>query len=139
MFANVRGTVALANNTAGMMRKIDPSVPGTKFTAADFDLEPDYFGGEYGRVTPEGRAAVELMKKTEGIKLETTYTGKTLAAMLDFVKRDKSLDGAPVLFWNTYNSVDFSRELAGNHDYTRLPGEVQWCFGEKLAECLKED
>jgi D-cysteine desulfhydrase len=138
-YSNVKGIVSLCNKTAALMRKHDPYVPEMKFTAADFDLDTDFYGGEYGRVTPEGIAAVDLIRKTEGIKLETTYTGKALAAILDFVKKDKSLNGAPVLFWNTYNGVDFSRELAGNHDFTRLPQEAQWCFGEKLADCLKGD
>lgn len=138
-FSNVRGIVSLCNKTAALMRGHDPSVPQMKFTAADFDLETGFYGGQYGRVTPEGMAAVGLIRETEGIKLETTYTGKALAAMLDFVKRDKSLKGAPVLFWNTYNGVDFSRVLAAEHDYTRLPGEAQWCFTEKLAECLKDN
>ena len=138
-YSNIKGIVSLANKTVGLMRKHDPSVPEMRFTTADFGFETDFFGGEYGRVTPEGVAAVELIKKTEGIKLETTYTGKALAAMLDFVKKDKSLNGAPVLFWNTYNSVDFSKELAENHDCTRLPIEAQWCFNEKLADCLKEE
>ena len=137
-YANVKSIVSLANKTAGLMRKHAPSVPKMRFTAADFDLELDFFGGEYGRVTPEGIAAVDLIKETEGISLETTYTGKTLAAMLDFVKKDKSLNGAPILYWHTYNGVDFSRELAQDHDYTKLPQEVQWCFREKLAGCLKE-
>ena len=138
-YSNVKGIVSLANKTAALMHRYDQTVPAMKFIPADFDLELNFFGGEYGRVTPEGMAAVELIKETEGINLETTYTGKALAAMLNFVKKNKSHKGAPVLFWNTYNSVDFSHELAGNHDYTRLPGQVQWCFGEKLAECLKED
>jgi len=137
-YSNVRGIVSLCNKTAALMRRYDPSVPEMKFTAADFDLNTDFFGGEYGRVTPEGMAAVELIRETEGIRLETTYTGKALAAMLDFVKRDKSLNGTPVLFWNTFNGVDFSRELAADHDYTGLPGSVQWCFDEKLAGCLRE-
>jgi len=138
-YANVKGIVSLANKTAGLMRKHDSSVPETRFTAADFDLDMDFYGGEYGRVTPQGVAAVDLIKQTEGIRLETCYTGKALAAMLDFVKKHRSLNDAPVLFWNTHNSVDFSKELAGNHDYTRLPGAVQWCFDKKLAECLKKE
>jgi D-cysteine desulfhydrase len=138
-YSNVRGIVSLCNKTAALMRRHDPSVPEMKFTAADFDLETGFYGGQYGRVTPEGMAAVDLIREAEGIKLETTYTGKALAAMLDCVKRDKSLNGAPVLFWNTYNGVDFSRVLAAEHDYTRLPGQAQWCFTEKLAECLREE
>jgi len=136
-YSNVRGTVSLANKTARLMRKLDPSVPEMKFTAADFDLELNYYGGEYGRMTPESKAAVDLMKETEGIKLETTYTGKTLAAMLDFVKNNRSLNGAPVLFWNTYNSVDYSDTIRQCGGFKTLPKNVQWICKENLIPYLK--
>ncbi len=38
---------------------------------------------------------------TEGIELEATYTGKTFAALLGELKKNKK---GPVLFWNTFNS-----------------------------------
>ncbi|MDD5398557.1 MAG: pyridoxal-phosphate dependent enzyme [Dehalococcoidia bacterium] len=136
-YSNVKGTISLCNRTIQMMRKHDPSVPDMRFTASDFDLEPGFFGGEYGRVTPEGRAAVDLIKKTEGIGLETTYTGKTLAAMLDFIKKGGSPDGAPLLFWNTYNSVDYSETIKKCGGFKTLPKSAQWVFKENLISYLK--
>ena len=136
-YSNVRGTISLANKTAALMRLYDPAVPEMKFTPADFDLELNFFGGEYGRVTPEGEAAVDLVKKTEDIGLETTYTGKTLAAVLDFVKKDKSLNGAPVLFWNTYNSVDYSETVRQCGGYKTLPRNAQWVCKDNLIPYLK--
>jgi len=136
-YSNVKGIVSLCNKTARLMRKHDPSAPEMTFTASDFDLELDFFGGEYGRVTPEGRAAVDLLKKTEGIALETTYTGKALAAMLDFVKKGKSPDGAPLLFWNTYNSVDYSETVKQCGGFKTLPKSAQWVCKENLIPYLK--
>ncbi|MFA5400944.1 MAG: pyridoxal-phosphate dependent enzyme [Dehalococcoidia bacterium] len=136
-YSNVKGIVSLCNKTIKLMRKYDPSVPDMKFTDSDFDLEQDFFGGEYGRVTPEGRAAVDLIKKTEGIKLETTYTGKALAAMLDFIKKGRSPDGAPLLFWNTYNSVDYSETIKKCGGFKTLPKCAQWAFKENLIPYLK--
>ena len=136
-YSNVGGTVSLANKTAALMRKHDRTVPVMKFTPADFDLELNFFGGQYGRVTPEGKAAVDLIKKTEDINLETTYTGKTLAAMLDFVKKDKSLNGAPVLFWNTYNSVDYSETVRQCGGYKTLPKNARWVCKDNLIPYLK--
>ncbi|MHA2203182.1 MAG: 1-aminocyclopropane-1-carboxylate deaminase/D-cysteine desulfhydrase, partial [Candidatus Hodarchaeales archaeon] len=66
-----------------------------------FKLIDQFYGGKYGRVTPEGLNAVEIMNKTEGVLLETTYTGKTVAALLDRVKEAKTIGS--ILFWNTYN------------------------------------
>ena len=128
----------LANRMVGLLRKYDKSVPDLKFTLNDVHIINEFFGSEYGAVTPEGEQALALMERTEGITLELTYTAKTVAAMLDYIKKHPELNGAPLLYWHTYNGVDFSKELAENHDCTRLPQEVQWCFDEKLAECLKE-
>ena len=136
-YSNVRGTVSLANKTAALMRRHDPTVPEMRFTPSDFDLELNFFGGQYGIVTPEGEAAVDIIKKTEDIGLETTYTGKTLAAMLDFVKKDKSIDGAPVLFWNTYNSVDHTETVRQCGGYKTLPGNAQWVCKDNLIPYLK--
>ncbi len=129
----------LANHMAGLLRKYDKSVPDLKFTHSDVHVIDEFFGSEYGAVTPEGEQALALMERTEGITLELTYTAKTVAAMLDYIKKRPEPGGAPLLYWHTYNGVDFSRELAKNHDYTRLPVAVQWCFHEKLAQCLKEE
>jgi hypothetical protein len=58
------------------------------------------------------------MEQCEGIKLEGTYTGKTLAGLIHDVRKT---DGdSTILFWNTYNSRDFSDTIAGV-DYRDLP------------------
>ena len=95
-----------------------------------FKLIDQYFGGKYGKVTPDGFKAVEVMNKTEGVLLETTYTGKTLAALLDHVKVAKTEE--PLLFWNTYNSVDLS-SVADQVNYQQLPTEFYTLFEEKLS------
>ena len=45
------------------------------------DLRTGFLGDGYAMTTPECNDAVKLMEKTEGLKLETTYTGKALAAV----------------------------------------------------------
>ncbi|UCG04018.1 MAG: pyridoxal-phosphate dependent enzyme [Candidatus Heimdallarchaeota archaeon] len=94
-----------------------------------FKLIDHFFGGKYGRVTPEGLEAVEIVKKTEGVMLETTYTGKTLAALLAYVEEAKT--NAPILFWNTYNSVDLS-SVADQVNYQQLPSEFYHLFEDKV-------
>jgi hypothetical protein len=46
----------------------------------------------------------------KGFKLENTYTGKTIAAMIDFLKRKENKD-KKVLFWNTFSSIDLNHYL----------------------------
>lgn len=66
-----------------------------------FSLTHRFLGKGYGHPTPEAVRAVELMKDEEGIELETTYTGKTLAALIEFAKEKGS---GNLLFWNTHNA-----------------------------------
>jgi len=53
--------------------------------------------------------------------LDPTYTGKTCAALLDFIK-DPSHRDETILYWHTYNSIDFAQE-AQEVDYRALPPE----------------
>jgi 1-aminocyclopropane-1-carboxylate deaminase/D-cysteine desulfhydrase-like pyridoxal-dependent ACC family enzyme len=85
-----------------------------------------YIGAGYGIPTEKGLAAVERFGKDAGIKLEPVYTGKTCAAVLDFMKDDAHGHNT-VLFWNTFNSVDLSRESEAV-DYHKLPKGLHRCF-----------
>gem|GEM_PF-41690 len=125
-------------NTLKMMRKADPNIPEVKVTYPDDFLFFDkYLGTEYGCMTREGIAAVDLVARLEGDKgfhLETTYTGKACAAMLDFMKTTPAEGDHAILFWNTYNSRDLT-DLAkqSNYDVQKLPKVFRKFFDEKLA------
>ena len=62
----------------------------------------DQLGAGYGAATPAARTAV-LRAADAGLALETTYTGKCLAGLLERARRPL---GGPLLFWNTFNAVD---------------------------------
>ncbi|MDX1695455.1 MAG: pyridoxal-phosphate dependent enzyme [Ketobacteraceae bacterium] len=68
-------------------------------------LVDSYYGDGYGVATEEGACAIELFGR-HGIALEQTYTAKAGAAFLDQLESA----AGPVLFWNTYNSSDMSRQ-----------------------------
>ena len=132
-----RKTVGLANRMVSLLRKYDRNVIPLKFTLDDILVTHDFIGKEYGAVTREGAQALDLVEQTEGIKLDLTYTAKTMAAMLDFIKKHPEMNHTPILFWNTYNSVDFQDIIRKNHDHTGLPETLQWCFQDNLIPCLK--
>ncbi len=100
---SVRRIRSLANRTLRLLRGLDAQVPAVQADAARLDLPREWMGPGYGHPTPAGEAAVDLMRSTTGIALEGTYTGKTLAAVLDLWKAG-SLRGS-VLFWDTFNSL----------------------------------
>ena len=80
----------------------------------------DYVGPSYGAPTQAGRAARDRMGRLEGIELETTYTAKCLAALID-ATRAPQYQSSCILFWNTYSSVDPASHLGALPDYSRLP------------------
>ena len=96
------GVVNMANETA-------------KFLGMDITITPDevmvnddYIGEGYGLVTEGCRQAIKLVAQTEGIFLDPVYTGKAMAGLIDFIKKEyfKSTDtvvfvhtgGIPALF-----------------------------------------
>ncbi len=127
MAATSRKVKSLINSALKFLKK-DSKLRSFQYRPK-FKLINQFYGGKYGRVTPEGSKAVDIMNKTEGILLETTYTGKTVAALLDHVKEAKTK--GPILFWNTYNSVDLS-SVASQVKYQQLPSEFHHLFEEKV-------
>lgn len=59
------------------------------------------FGKGYAIPTEAGMRAVALMAEHEGITLENTYTGKTLAGLAHYIKAH-GWEGEHILFWHTY-------------------------------------
>ncbi len=125
---NRAAMAALVQETTDLLREADPSFPDTGFTEADAGaaIRDGYYGQGYAVPTPGGQEAVELARSTEGMALENTYTGKAFAAVVEDARRGK-LAGKTVLFWNTYNSRDFSPLLAGM-DWRQLPDEFHGYF-----------
>jgi 1-aminocyclopropane-1-carboxylate deaminase/D-cysteine desulfhydrase-like pyridoxal-dependent ACC family enzyme len=119
-FVNTAGMIKLIDQTDSLLSALDASFPRFEFPSADIEIRHGYFGKQYALFTREGMEAVSLMRESEGIKLDGTYTGKALAALIDDAKsgglRDKT-----ALFWNTLNSRDFSGEIS-SVDYHGLPG-----------------
>lgn len=58
-----------------------------RLTAADIDVTCDYVGPAYGAITPESRAALDLLARTEGVLLDPVYTAKAMAGLIDDVRR----------------------------------------------------
>jgi D-cysteine desulfhydrase len=115
---NARGMLRLIRRTEDLLCSLAPSFPRCGLTEADIDVRHGFAGQGYGTFTEEVVEAVVRMERSEGIKLEGTYTGKALAALIHDVKQQG--DGSTILFWNTYNSRDFS-EAAARVDYRELP------------------
>ncbi len=129
-FGSATKAVKLFEETNSLLRSLDASFPSFELSENDIDLRPGFLGKGYAHFTEEGMEAVARIKKAEGIKLDGTYTGKTLAALVcDAEKQD--LSDQVVLFWNTYNSRDFSEVIAAV-DYRELPRCFHRYFEEEV-------
>ena len=110
----------LATRSRALLRQQTSEVPAVAVSAGDFAILKGYVGPRYGAPTDAARSARDLMEKLEGIHLETTYTAKCLAGMIDAV-RAPEYRGRTILFWNTYSSVDAAAHLGPLPDYRQLP------------------
>lgn len=112
--------VARLANAAGRLleRRGARDVPAVH--SSDIQVLHDHLGPGFGKPSKKGGEAIAMLKETEGLDLEPTYTSKTMAALID-LRKSGALSGT-VLYWHTYNDVaarpHFSRE-----DYLRLPPE----------------
>jgi len=87
-----------------------------------------YFGKGYGHPTSVGQEALELFQSKENIKLESVYTAKACAALIDCIRANAS-STYPILYWHTFNSVDMSTKAA-TVDYHELPPEFHNIFSQ---------
>jgi len=118
---------ALTTETVALLRSLDATFPDVGYDDLAFELRDEFFEPGYGVPTPDTVTAVELAA-ARGLKLETTYTGKALFAMLADVDSGRlSPDSEPVLFWDTYNSAPYPP--AGPDE--ALPAVLR----EYVAEC----
>jgi len=128
-----------ANKTIKYLRKKDKSIPKVDVNEDDFAFITDYLGSGYGIKTSRGQYAVDKVVELEGhnkdFKLETTYTGKAMAAMLDYLKKEENKNKT-VLFWNTYNSNDLDKYLKDtNFQYKNLPKKFHKFYEESKFQC----
>jgi D-cysteine desulfhydrase len=106
----------LLEKTALLLNRLDPSVPADLASRARYEFRTGYLGDGYAKSNESTDTAVALAGEQLDLQLETTYTGKAFAALLD----DLGEKGGNVLFWNTYNSRTLS-DPGTDVDLARLP------------------
>jgi D-cysteine desulfhydrase len=115
----------LMKKTYSLLKKQGHNIP--KLNLPSPRILDNYFGKGYGYPTREGLISLKILKAREDISLDPTYTSKTFAAVMDFIKDHP---GTPTLFWNTYNSVDLS-DQANTVNYHDLPKNFHQFFEQK--------
>jgi D-cysteine desulfhydrase len=123
---DLRTVRELFYGAARRLQRLLPSFPAVELGETDFEVYESYLGDGYAHFTEEGMEAVKRVAESDGIKLEGTYSGKAMAALIDDAGEGK-LENKVTLFWNTYNSVDFGSKI-GDVDFQRLPGAYHAYF-----------
>ncbi len=141
IIVNPKNLIRIANKSIKYLRKRDKSIPDVQVDKGDFDMIKGYLGSNYGVKTVKSQEAVDLVYDLEGkklgLKLETTYTGKAMAAMLDFFEKEEN-KSKKVLFWNTYNSNDLDKYLRKTEfDYEKLPKKFHKYYEEQAFQCWR--
>ncbi|MDB4906671.1 MAG: 1-aminocyclopropane-carboxylate deaminase [Gemmatimonadetes bacterium] len=117
LMSNAHMIAALANETIQWLHELDNGVPSERILERDFEYDGGWFGDGYGHATQAGRDAVAWAEPA--LHLETTYTGKALAACLEWCRGEGASQVG--LFWNSYNSA----ELAEVASLAQLPLEIR--------------
>ena len=95
-----------------LLRAREPSLPDVKARALSMlRLDTVEFAPGYGHPTPASQAALQLAMR-DGLKLDSTYTGKALACLLRENSRADVGAGKPLIYWHTLNSADMGEVLA---------------------------
>ncbi|MBI3544266.1 MAG: pyridoxal-phosphate dependent enzyme [Deltaproteobacteria bacterium] len=81
--------------------KLVPELPRPSLSLANVAIDALALGAGYGAPTGEGLRAIETAGATEGLALESTYSGKALASLV----RMKGDVKGPLLFWLTYSEL----------------------------------
>ena len=95
---NAQKRVHLAEVANEVARILDLDL---EFAAGDFESYGEYAGPGYGMVTSEGREAVILAARNEGLVLEPIYSGKAFAGLIDHIRKGQYTKDQTVVFVHT--------------------------------------
>lgn len=102
----------ILNRTVKFMKKHGAEIPDLKFKRWKVVIEHGFFGGQYALSTPQAEKAIKRVWDKENLILDSTYTGKTFACLLNHSEKGL-LKGKNVLYWHTLNGVDLKGRIKG--------------------------
>jgi len=125
-FANREVLDRLMKKTATLLNVYDPTIPAHLADASNIVWRNDFYAGGYASADKATEGAVKFARNNLGLALDTTYTGKAMAALLHDL-RSNSADTTS-LFWNTYNSRPLPTGKISGPLAQELPEQFQRYF-----------
>jgi D-cysteine desulfhydrase len=116
----------LARATLRRLRRLDPAVPDVVVERPE--VQTQWVGAGYGAPTAAGVAAGTAAARHDGLTLESTYTEKCLAALL--AQEGAAAERGPMLFWNTFSSVDPAAGIRALPEPDALPAAFRVFFSD---------
>lgn len=101
---NAQAMRLLLEKTAAMMRRLDESVPEDITGHTNIIIRNEFFGPGYAQGTTKTEDAIDFAGGELDLKLESTYTGKAMSALLSDMQNPQN-NKLNLLYWHTYNSV----------------------------------
>ena len=105
-----------------MLHRLDKAFPVHSAERCKVVFRDDFFGQGYARSTPAADRAIAYADDKLGLLLDTTYSGKAMAALLHDAAAG-ALTGQTTVFWNTHNSRVLPVNAARPADVSALPAE----------------
>lgn len=90
-------TADLANRALGVIGASND----VRVSAEDLQVERGYFAPGYEIPNEWGNAAIRRLARTEGVLMDTVYSGKAFGGLLDHIERGVVPQGSTVVFWHT--------------------------------------
>jgi D-cysteine desulfhydrase len=116
----------LLTKTAFVMHQLDEAIPADLASRARYQFRSGFLGDGYAKTNAATDSAIATARDQLGLKLEATYTGKAMAALLDDLVASPS--GASVMFWNTYNSRPLPAVTESSASNDELPDDFRRYF-----------
>lgn len=117
----------LLRKTALLLNRLDTSIPASSADCAQLRWRDEFFAGGYAVADEITADAVSVANDKLGLALETTYTGKAMAALLHDLAAE-NYAGENCLFWNTYNSQPLAVTSDRPRSADNIPGEFMAYF-----------
>lgn len=115
----------LMSKTATLLNRYDPAIPIESATWTRIVWRSDFFSGGYAVSDGLTTSAIDVAKRTMDVQLDTTYTGKAMAALLHDLEHEGGDDRRPYLFWNTYSAKATKIDPARNRVQSGLPQQFE--------------
>jgi len=120
--ANPSAMRRLMAKTAILLNRLDTSIPADLADRTRMCFRDEFFAGGYAHANDETVSAVNIAHVQLGLALETTYTGKAMAALLHDIEQ-RELTEQSMMFWNTYSSRPLPAGTERPDDVSQLPAE----------------